>query len=596
MKHNFSLLLLSLVILFSGCKQEPSSPPLRIAYNYCTLSYTMAYWGKTEWTQELDRLQAAGYNAALLTAGLGKVWQLTLWDLGYADPVLRSFATDSAYQAWWHMGNLEGTGGPVSEEQIEEDAELGCWLYAEMKRRGIEPMVQGFVGMVPSRLGLGLDQGMWCQVYRRPSVLDPRSREFEVFAESWYKNLKKVYEMDRAGIARYLVGDLFHEGGRTGRLTEDDLTAMARSVQESEWRLFDSDVTWVLQAWQINDAQKALFKGLSAKKTLIEYLDMNMGSTEPLSFDFKNSDGESLPWVWGEVSNFGGNTGLRGALSRFSTMNVIAPEAKEAFRGYALMSEGLENNPAMYALFERNMMRLPGEAMTDGEIDAFFNEYFTKRYGMDDELLQKARSILKRTAWTQHSSAPVQGCVENILCAFPSFDLAEGSVSTWGPKMGIDYDPAELQEVRRLYAEVLANHPALRNNQDFMFDFVEISLQTLANRAREIIADCAHSAEKRAEFLRLLDRSDAIAAMTPLRRLDTHMRGANSIRLMTSWTGSFDLGARSGLRDYAHRGYSGLFKAYYKERWRWFFTLHEGNMSKERFFGNCHNLDRSLEP
>ena len=43
---------------------------LLVAYNYCTLSYTMADWGKAEWTPELDRLEQNGFNVALVTAGL----------------------------------------------------------------------------------------------------------------------------------------------------------------------------------------------------------------------------------------------------------------------------------------------------------------------------------------------------------------------------------------------------------------------------------------------------------------------------------------------------------------------------------------------
>lgn len=581
-KSLFVLLALALVTSV-GCSRKSTPPPVRIAYNYCTLSYTMAYWGKTEWTAELDRLEKAGYNAALLTAGLGKVWQRTLKEMGYADLFVRSFVADEAYQAWWHMGNLEGEGGPVSEERLDADAELGAWLYAEMKKRGIEPMVQAFIGTVPSRLGIGIDQGMWCQVYRRPAVLDPSSREFAWFSELWYRNLRAVYKMDEAGTPKYLVGDLFHEGGRTGRYTPDELAELARGVQRMQIAEFGPEVTWVLQAWQLNDAQAALYKGLSSANTLIEFLDKDMGSTAPLSFDFKNAEGDSLPWVWAEVSNFGGNTGLRGALTRFASMNAIAPEARKAFRGYALLSEGLENNPAMYALFERNMMRSPGEAMTDEEVDAFFVDYFTKRYGFDDPRLVEARKILKRTAWTQKTPHPTEGCVENILCALPSFKLTTESVSTWGTKTGTEYDPTELKEARRLYADVLKTRPELRDNADFMFDFVELSLQTLADRAREIIAECEHSAAKRAEFLRLLDRSDEIAALTPLRRFDAHDKGPNYRRLITSWTGNYRTSLLSGLHDYAHRAYAGLLKDYYKKRWEWFFAVHEGKLSREEY-------------
>ena len=42
----------------------------RYAYNYCTLSYTSAFWGKTEWRNELDRMALNGVNRVLVQAGL----------------------------------------------------------------------------------------------------------------------------------------------------------------------------------------------------------------------------------------------------------------------------------------------------------------------------------------------------------------------------------------------------------------------------------------------------------------------------------------------------------------------------------------------
>jgi hypothetical protein len=55
----------------------PSPPPLRIACNYCTLSYTFAYYSDAEWDAEIDRLAKAGYNVALVLDGTYKVWQET---------------------------------------------------------------------------------------------------------------------------------------------------------------------------------------------------------------------------------------------------------------------------------------------------------------------------------------------------------------------------------------------------------------------------------------------------------------------------------------------------------------------------------------
>lgn len=55
------------------------------------------------------------------------------------------------FGAWWLMGNLEGWGGPVSDTLIEQQKELQQKILGRMRELGIEPVMQGFYGMVPTR-------------------------------------------------------------------------------------------------------------------------------------------------------------------------------------------------------------------------------------------------------------------------------------------------------------------------------------------------------------------------------------------------------------------------------------------------------------
>lgn len=85
------------------------------AYNYCTLSYTMAFWDWKRWEREIDFLAVTGYNQALVTAGLEKVWQLTLRDLNYPEEEIKKFITNPAFAAWSNMGNLHAHGDRLTE-------------------------------------------------------------------------------------------------------------------------------------------------------------------------------------------------------------------------------------------------------------------------------------------------------------------------------------------------------------------------------------------------------------------------------------------------------------------------------------------------
>lgn len=48
---------------------------LRYAYNYCTMSYSMAFWGEDEWRKELDWLALNGVNIVLDITGQEEVWR-----------------------------------------------------------------------------------------------------------------------------------------------------------------------------------------------------------------------------------------------------------------------------------------------------------------------------------------------------------------------------------------------------------------------------------------------------------------------------------------------------------------------------------------
>ena len=526
---------------------------LLVAYNYCTLSYTMAFWSKAEWEPELDRLQRHGFNVALVTAGLPKVWELTLKELGYDEESIKAFIPDEAAAAWWNMGNLEGLGGPVPPERIERDAELGRWLCAEMRKRGIEPILQGFTGLVPACTEGAIAQGHWCYIYERPAILDPASERFDEFARVWYGNLEKVYGIK----PKYLGGDLFHEGGIADAFEPGAITEAARKVQRLQQEAFPG-VTWVLQSWQ-DSPRPEIRAGLDPRFTLIEVLDKDMSNLGEYDYRF----GE-LPWVWCEVMNFGGNTGLYGGVKRFENLDKIANgKGKESFRGFGMLSEGLETNDFCYYVFFKSVA---GEK-------ASIADYVRERYGVEDPRLEQALGIIARTAWDCRRKQ--EGCVENVMCAVPAWEVR--NVSAWGPRTGTPYNRRALVRAAELY---LASY---REGENFRNDMTEIFMQLLADKARELLPETQGDRAKQLEFLRLIAMADKLAGFSDNWRLDRKLDrtrtqagrdGAKGyLRMITTWAEGEAAGEASGLRDYAHRAYHGLLSAYYLARWEKFFGV-----------------------
>ncbi len=581
--------------------------PYAIAYNYCTLSYTMAFWGEDAWQAEIDRLALQGYNVALVTAGLQKVWKLTLTDMGYSEDQIRKFIADDAVAAWWHMGNLQAWGNvnkpdvayPVTDAQIDLDGAYGASLVAKMRAVGIEPIIQSFIGLIPSTTteaqlealdGVGAGNarifrnGDYVDTQKNPDLLDPTSKAFAVFSAAWNKNLKAVYGFgETTPMPKYLGGDLFHESAPPAGMTAEEGRNCAVNIQKFQKEAFGADVVWILQSWQGSPAQ-VIRNGLDPNNTLIQFLDQSMQNTGAIGYECWNqTDNKQLPWVWCEVMNFGGNTGMHGAFRRFKTIGNISSSAY--FKGYGLLSEGLETNPSSYEMFADGVTAPTVEKQNVGDEAAWLASYRKRRYGLGDEDIEdlgKAHEICARTVWDCKSG--VQGTLESVFCALPAWNV--GAVSSWGPGGSIAYDREELVRAARDYLAAAKAAPALLEKNTFRYDFVEIFQQILADKAREMLPTCATDKARRDQFRKMIDLLDRILACSADWRLDAKEArltkvapGTDAVaayrRMITTWVpGSW--GVHTSLGEYAHRSYAGLIKHYYGARWEKFLDVADG--------------------
>ena len=181
----------------------------RYYLNYCTFSYSMAFWDWARWEQELDWMALHGINLCLAAVGSDALWLNVLRRLGYSDSDASEFIAGPAFQAWWLMNNLEGWGGPNPSLWYTRNTELQKRILARMAELGIEPVLPGYSGMLPhdaaERLGLNVaDPGLW-QGYHRPAFLQPEDGNFQKIADIYYEELEKLF-----GKARLYSTDPFH--------------------------------------------------------------------------------------------------------------------------------------------------------------------------------------------------------------------------------------------------------------------------------------------------------------------------------------------------------------------------------------------------
>lgn len=568
----------------------PAYPHVQ-AYNYCTLSYTMAFWDQAAWREELDRLALFGVEMPLVQAGLQRVWQLTLREVGYPEARIAAFLPDEAAAAWWNMGNLEGLGGPLPQAAIDRNAEIGRFIVQEAMALGMRPILQAFTGLVPHDLGEYLDkkrfpdarfvgQGTWCDGFVRPAVLDPTTQTFHDLAAIWYRNLFAVYGIERA---EYFAGDLFHEGGRTGGL---DVTACARAVQAAQ-QAAAPGARWLVQAWGANP-RDALLKGLDPELTIIEYLARNQSSD--------NTDCRAygdIPWLWCELINFGGRQGLYGGLPQVGKLgNVPKSPGGKTLAGYGFISEGLETNPMYYELFAERFFMPADKVMDRADLTDWLALYATRRYGLCTPALHDALVTLLDSVHTY--SRDQEASSENVLCARPSWTA--NKVSTWSTG-SLYYAPAATLRAAEAYLHAARTAPALLQVATFRYDLANVTRQALADLARPLLAQAKADPAAREAFLKAIAHTEAVLAQEPRFRLDWHearaaRQGGEAAarayrRMVTTWTGR----SRGSLNDYAYRQLAGLMAGYYGKRWALFFA----NPDPKAIADDLEALNRDFE-
>ena len=555
----------------------------RYALNYCTYNYTMSFYTWEDWQWEIDWMALNGVNLMLVANGSEAVWQNTLRQLGYSEKEINDFITGPAYNAWWLMGNIEGWGGPMPQSQIDSRKQLVQKMLKQMRSLGIEPLMPGFYGMVPSSFKQKtkahvITQGTW-GAFTRPDILDPTDPEFERVAAIFYQETAKLYGND----IRFFSGDPFHEGGTTEGVSLGDA---GRAIQQTMQKHFPGS-TWVLQGWQDNP-KPGLLEKLDKKYILVQEL---FGEN---THNWETRKGyEGTPFIWATVTNFGERPGPNGKLQRFADEVYRAAHSPYAdyYKGVGVIPEGINNNPVTYEL----LLELPWH--TDKVIvKDWINHYIHARYGTDNVYTKEAWQHFLHSIYSSEIGYQ-EGPPENILCARPSTEIK--SVSSWG-RTAKKYDRKLFSEGVRQLARAL---PELKDVNTYRIDLINFLRQVIANEADEVFerlnkAISMNNQEvferEAALFLSMHDLEDELLRQDKFFRLSTWQQQAldagntalekknnlhNLMMLITYWGENNP--KEDYLHDYAYKEWAGLLNTYYKERWEVYFNCARQQMRNE---------------
>lgn len=549
---------------------------LRYDFNYCTYSYTMAFWDWNRWEKEIDWMALHGINLPLAAVGQECVWKNMLAKLGYTKEEINKFIAGPAFLAWWAMNNLEGWGGPNPDSWYTQQEALQKKILKRMREYGIEPVFPGYSGMVPhdanQKLGLNVTEPKLWNGFTRPAFLLPTDSRFKEIAALYYKEQEKLF-----GKANYYSMDPFHELEDAGSV---DFDAAGKAVLHA-MKAVNPKATWVIQGWTENPRPE-MIKNLNNGDILILDLFSECRPMWGIPSIWKRDKGyEQHDWLFCMLENFGGNIGLHGRMDQLLNNFYLTKNNPLAthLKGIGLTMEGSENNPVMFEL----MCELPWrpEKFTKEE---WLKGYIKARYGTYDETVAKAWDILANGIYNCPFGNNQQGTHESIFCGRPS--LNNFQASSWS-KMENYYDPTTTEDAARLMLEVADKY---KGNNNFEYDLIDIVRQSLSDRGRivynQTVADfksfdkksfAAHSQE----FLNILLAQDRLLATRSEFRVGRWIEQARNLGTTPEEKDLYEWNARvqittwgdrvcandGGLRDYAHKEWNGILKDFYYKRW-----------------------------
>lgn len=559
-------------------EQHIAASQVRYYLNYCTFSYSMAFWDWDRWEQELDWMALHGINLCLALTGADAIWLNVMRRLGYTAQEASLFIAGPAFQAWWLMNNLTGWGGPNPESWYPGRVELQRKILTRMKELGIQPVLPGYSGMLPHdaavRLGLNTsDPGYW-QGYPRPAFLQPEDEAFMDIAKIYYEESEKLF-----GKALYYCMDPFHEGGITEGV---DLDSAGRAIYYA-MKKHNPDAKWVIQAWGANP-RRAMIRNIPQGDLLV--LDLYSESLpqwgDPESAWYRKEGFDGHDWIYCMLLNFGGNVGLHGKMQHVidEYFKAAGSPFQGTMKGVGLTMEGIENNPVMYEL----LCELPWrkEHFTKEE---WLEEYVKARYGHASQDALEAWMLLAGSIYECPAASAQQGTHESIFCARPSLDAYQ--VSSWSG-MSDYYDPQDVINAASLMVKAA---PEYSGNGNYEYDLIDIVRQAIAEKGRMEFRNIVESYNRKDtaamrihcnRFLRLILKQDTLLSTRPEFMVGRWIEQARSLgstpdekdwlewnaRVQITTWGNRTASDEGGLHDYAHKEWSGILAGFYYHRWQ----------------------------
>lgn len=546
----------------------------RVYMNYCTLSYSAAWWDWERWQRELDYMAMNAINMPLSVVGLEAVWYYTLLKHKFTDDEARGFLSAPGHSAWQWMQNLQSCGGPLPKSWIERHIALGKQIIDRQLELGMQPIQQGFSGYVPRELKEKYPdahiqlQPSWCG-FTGAAQLDPTDPLFAQIGKDFLALEKKFF-----GAHGVYAADPFHES-----TPPVDTPEYLHAVGESIHRLFDDfdpGSIWAMQAWSLRED---IVKAVPKENLLILDLDGKKSQETDACWGY--------PLVAGNLHNFGGRINLHGDLRLLASNQYEEATWKNTnVCGSGLFMEAIEQNPVYYDL----AFEMPLHHGTV-DIEEWLRLYANRRYGQDSENAHMAWRFLLDEPYRAGTNGTERS---SIIAARPALDVKKS-----GPNAGLDipYPPLLVVQAQGF---LLKDAARLKASVPYRFDIVDVQRQMMSNLGQAMHKEAVAAFRRKdkqafehhsGRLLQLLRDVDDLLRTRPEYNFDRWLSDArrwgdteeekrlfekDATALVTVWGADGD----PLIFDYSWREWSGLIDGYYLPRWEQFYAMLREHLEK----------------
>ncbi len=555
---------------------------LRYFFNYCTFSYSMAWWDWNDWQRMIDWMALKGVNMPLAVTGQEAVWRSVLQEFGFTREQVADFLVGPAYLPWGWMANIDGLGGPLPDSWIDSHVVLERRILARERALGMTPVLQGFTGHVPQSIRTVHPEakihqtGDWSAGFSGTWFLDPLDPLFARIGQRFVERQAELFGTDHLYAA-----DPFNEINPPS----DDSTFLASMGHAiySAMQAGDPEATWVMQAWFLY-YQAKFWREPQARAMLGAVPDDRMvlldlwGDRHPVWKARKAFYGK--PWIWNVLYNFGGKVNVNGDLPSIAANldTMLRSPDHGRLAGLGMVMEGLGTNPivpdfVMDQVWRRNVP----------DIGTWTHAYVTRRYGADAPAAWQAWQLLLASAFR----SPAQ--TGTFLAERPGF-FVPGTAYRSEPVA-----PYDRRILARALDTLLSAAPALGASDAYRYDVVNLARQALGQLGLPMVnrveaaytaGDTAALRSAEADVVGLLEDLDTLVGtrrefllgrwIADARRWGTtdaerRLYEWNARNLITLWGTKCTEGENDDLNLYAFKEWQGMFSGYFLPRWRAFF-------------------------